>query len=147
MDPVTLVSSAIALLSPYLAKGAEEFAKELGKEAAEKTKDLFGFLKKTFTHDSEESQVLSLFEKKPEKYQPMLSEVLEERAKTDKVFASELEKHVQSSGPYIKVLQKLKDSKDVVGAEVKKARTGKFDIQQEAERGERLVGFKGDEVG
>jgi hypothetical protein len=147
MDPITLVTSAITLLSPYVAKGAEEFAKEVGKEAAQKAKELFTYLKNKFSADSEESQVLSLFEKKPEKYETTLTDVLQERARTDSEFASELEKHVNSAGPYIKVVQSLKEGKKVVGAEVKKARSGTFDIQQDVEKGEEVTGFKGEEVG
>jgi hypothetical protein len=146
MDPVT-ITAVVSLLSPYVTKGAEEFAKELGKEAAQKTKDLFGYLKRAFSPDSEEAQILSLFEKKPEKYEANLTDVLKERASTDKEFALELEKHVKSAGPYIKVVQTLKDGKKVVGVDVKKARTGNFDIKQDAEKGEEITGFKAEEVG
>jgi hypothetical protein len=147
MDPITLVTSAITLLSPYVAKGAEEFAKEVGKEAAQKAKELFTYLKNKFSADSEESQVLSLFEKKPEKYETTLTDVLQERARTDSEFASGLEKHVNSASPYIKVVQSLKEGKKVVGAEVKKAMSGTFDIHQDVEKGEEVTGFKGEEVG
>jgi hypothetical protein len=147
MDPITLVTSAVALLTPYVAKGAEEFAKELGKDAADKAKELYTYLKNKFSADSEESEVLSLFEKKPEKYERTLTDVLQERARTDSEFAGELEKHVNSAGPYIKVVQSLKGSRKGVGAEVDKARSGTFDIHQEAENSEEIVGFRAKEAG
>jgi flagellar basal body L-ring protein FlgH len=147
MDPITLVTSAVTLLSPYVAKGAEEFAKELGKDAAQKAKELYTYLKNKFSADSEESQVLTLFEKKPEKYEDTLTDVLQERARTDSEFAGELEKHVNSAAPYIKVVQSLKGSKKAVGAEVEKATSGNFDIRQEAENSEEIIGFRAKEVG
>jgi len=147
MDPITLVTSAVTLLSPYFAKGAEEFAKELGKDAAHKAKDLYTYLKNKFSADSEESQLLSLFEKKPEKYEDALTDVLQERARTDSEFAGELEKHVNSAGPYIKVVQSLRDSKKVVGAEVKRASAGTFDIHQDADKVAEITGFKAEDVG
>ncbi|WP_433971891.1 hypothetical protein [Tunturiibacter lichenicola] len=147
MDPITLVTSAITLLSPYVAKGAEEFAKELGKDAAPKVKELYAYLKGKFSASSEESQLLSLFEKKPEKYEKALTDVLEERARTDPEFAGELEKHVNGVGPYIKVVQSLKDSDKAVAAEVKKARAGTFDIDQNAVNVKEIIGFKAEESG
>lgn len=147
MDPITLVTSAVTLLSPYVAKGAEEFAKDLGKDAAQKTKELYTYLKNKFNADSEESQVLSLFEKKPEKYEDALTDVLQERARSDSEFASELEKHVNSTAPYIKVVQSLEGSKRAVGADVEKATSGTFDIRQDAKNSEEVIGFKAKEVG
>ena len=141
MDPITVATTAVSLLSPYLLKGAEEFAKELGKEVAQKVGDVYKYLKNTFTGDSEESQVLSLFEKKPEKYGTNLADVLEERAKSDKDFAAGLEKHLSSVGPVIKVVQSLKDVEKVAGADVKNAR-GTYDIQQQVEKGKDITGFK-----
>jgi hypothetical protein len=147
MDPITLVTSAVALLSPYVAKGAEEFAKELGKDAAQKAKDLFTYLKNKFSADSEESQIISLFEKKPEKYESNLTEVLQERAQNDSEFAGELEKHVNSAAPYIKVVQSLKGAKKAVGADVDTVRAGTFDIRQDADASEETTGFKEKIVG
>jgi len=147
MDPITLVTSAVTLLSPYVAKGAEEFAKELGKDAAQKARDLFTYLKNKFSSDSEESQILSLFEKKPEKYEGNLTEVLQERAKNDSEFAGELEKHVNSAAPYIKVVQSLKGAKKAIGADVETATAGTFDIRQDAEASEETIGFKAKRVG
>lgn len=147
MDPITLVTSAVALLSPYVAKGAEEFAKELGKDAAQKARDLYTYLKNKFSADSEESQILSLFEKKPEKYERNLTEVLQERAQNDSGFVDELQKHVDSAAPYIKVVQSLKGAKKAVGADVETVTAGTFDIQQDAEGSEETIGFKAKRVG
>jgi len=104
--------------SPYVAKGAEEFAKELGKDAAQKARDIYTYLKNKFSADSEESQILSLFEKKPEKYERNLTAVLQERAQNDSDFVDELQKHVDSAAPYIKVVQSLKGAKKAVGADL-----------------------------
>jgi hypothetical protein len=147
MDPITLVTSAVTLLSPYVAKGAEEFAKELGKDAAQKARDLYTYLKNKFSADSEESQILSLFEKKPEKYERNLTEVLQERAQNDSDFVDELQKHVDSAAPYIKVVQSLKGAKKAVGADVETVTTGTFDIQQDAEGSEETIGFRAKRVG
>jgi hypothetical protein len=147
MDPISIATGAVSLLGPYIAKGAEAFAKELGKEAAQKAKELYSYLKNSFAADSEESQVLSLFEKKPEKYEVNLANVLQERTSTDNDFATELEKLVYSAAPYIKVVQSLKEGKKVVAADVREAKAGTFDIQQHIEKGDDVTGFRADKVG
>ncbi len=49
MDPIaSLAASVVAVLSPYLAKAGEEFAKEAGKAAANKFGALYQFLKTSF---------------------------------------------------------------------------------------------------
>jgi hypothetical protein len=146
MDPITLVTSAIAVLSPYVAKGAEEFAKELGKDAAEKAKELYTYLKNKFGVDSEESQILSLFEKKPEKYEDMLNNVLQERARTDSEFVGELERYVNATVPCIKVVQSLDGTKRAVGSDVDVVTSGTFDIRQDAKDSEEVIGFRAKEV-
>lgn len=139
IDPVTLVTSAISLLSPYVAKGAEEFAKELGKEAAQKAKELYSYLKSKFSVGSEESGLLSLFEIKPDVYESNLTSVLAERARTDADFARELAHHVESAGPYIKLVQTVRDGKKAVGANIQTANSGTLDLTQNAQSVEEVT--------
>ncbi len=68
MDISTLAPAAIALLGPYLAKGAEEFAKAAGKVAAEKVGPLYQAIKKKFTKDGgdDAKQALARVEQAPD---------------------------------------------------------------------------------
>ena len=45
MDPVTLASAAVALLSPYLAKVGEGAAKKIGEDTVETGGKLFGWIR------------------------------------------------------------------------------------------------------
>src|SRR4051812_35565891 len=45
MDPVTLASTAVALLSPYLAKAGEGAAKKIGEDAVETGGKLLGWVR------------------------------------------------------------------------------------------------------
>ena len=66
MDITALAPAAVALLAPYLAKGAEEFAKTAGKAVAEKAGQLYQVLKKKFRRGSYAAQTLARVEAQPE---------------------------------------------------------------------------------
>lgn len=48
-DPATLAATAVAVVAPYLAAGATEAAKTLGKEAVESGKRVLAWLKANLT--------------------------------------------------------------------------------------------------
>jgi hypothetical protein len=62
---IELAAAAVALVGPYIAKGAEELAKEIGKEAAPKVMKLWDTLKGALTKRGAGGAVQD-FEQQPE---------------------------------------------------------------------------------
>ena len=90
MDISTLVPAVMALLAPFVAKGAEEFAKTASKAAAEKAGALLDTLRERWSKDDEAKDALARFEQKPERYRPVVEDILTEAVKADPAFAQAL---------------------------------------------------------
>lgn len=90
MDISTLVPAVMALLAPFVAKGAEEFAKTAGKAAAEKAGALLSTLRERWSKDDEAKDALTRFEQKPERYRPVVEDILAEAVRADPAFAQTL---------------------------------------------------------
>ena len=95
MDPITsLAASAVAVLSPYLAKAGEEFAKEAGKAAANKFGALYQFLKTRFKKIPVAKEALADLEANPENEdaKAALRRQLTKQMNADKAFIDALRK-------------------------------------------------------
>jgi hypothetical protein len=148
VGPVSIVvASAVALLKPYIAKGAEEFIKAAGKDAYEQTKELFTWIKSNFNDSDEGSGLISLFQAKPERYEHALTEILEEKADSDSQFDAGLRERVIRAAPYIKILQKINQAKNLTGFSAKEFRTGTLEVEQDLDSGEDITGVKIDRIG
>ncbi len=90
MDISTLVPAAMALLAPFAAKGAEEFAKTAGKAAAEKAGALLRTIRERWAKNDEAKDALAKFERKPERYRPVVEDILTETVRSDPAFAQTL---------------------------------------------------------
>jgi len=99
MDIQPIAATAIALLSPYIAKGTEEFAKSAGKAAAEKVGALYQAIKKRLRGDAYAEQTLTRAEEKPESEgrQAALKEVLAEKMEENTDFAETVRRLVEES--------------------------------------------------
>ncbi len=104
MDPVTIAASAVAILTPYLAKAGEEVSKKAVGAAWEKVSEIYQAVKGRLSQEKDEypKEVLKRFEKEPEKRKQAMQETL----------ADVLEKDPDFSG---KLLKMLKDA-DKAGA-------------------------------
>jgi hypothetical protein len=81
MEPITLISTALTLATPYLTKTGEKFAEAVGE-------DIWKVIKKPFTKEKEEKLSPDLVQSENiEK----LRERLLQRIESDKHFKSELE--------------------------------------------------------
>jgi len=95
MDPIaSLATSAIAIISPYLAKAGEEIAEEVGKVAANKIGMLYNALRTNFKNSPPASGALSYLEANPndKDAQGALRIQLAEQMKTDQSFADTIRK-------------------------------------------------------
>lgn len=102
MDPATLAGLAVSAISPYVLKGAEEFAKAAGKDVYEQTKKIKEWLWKRIKHsgDKKAQQTTSMYESDPTTFKEAMTRVLLEY----------LEGHPQDAQELSKILQDLKTS-------------------------------------
>jgi len=142
MDPASIAVSVITILSPFLKKSAEELVKTVGEVAYDKAKGLLELLRQRFAGDPVAKKDLERFEKDPEKFGPALEASIQEQADADGGFANELAQRLQEIGPTVNVFQTIKDGTDVIGAEAD-VQKGTVNVTQDAERVERMVGFRG----
>jgi hypothetical protein len=150
MDPATittLVGSVVSVVSPYVTKGAEEFAKAVGEVAFEKAKALFAALKRKFSADPEAAGTLAHFEEKPQRYQPVLEDILSEKMAQDPEFAAELERHIKGMAPLLEVVQRMKEADGVIGIQANRMAAGTARVTQEIDVAKQVTGMKIDNIG
>jgi hypothetical protein len=137
MDPITmtLATSAIAILTPFLKKGAEKFAEEFGGEAGkkvgeivvDKTKKLFGKLKEKLSGNEEAEMNLKLFEKNPDNYSDNFQKVLATELDKDKNFAQEVDglvKDIKDASPQIVTIIEKAKAKNITGTDIEDMKSG-----------------------
>jgi hypothetical protein len=144
MDPVTatLAANVVAVLAPYVAVGAQEFAKSVGKEAYEKAKGMLAALRSKWTGDQEATDALTRFEEKPERYAPVLEDVLNEKLAEDKELAAVLSTLLNEMGPSLEVVQQMEEGRRVMGLEAEEMAGGKATVRQDIGTGEDVTGAR-----
>ena len=150
MDPAaiaTLTGSVLAVITPYVSKGAEEFAKLAGAAAFEKTKALFAAIKHRLSPDKEAADTLGRFEEKPQRYEPVLRDILAERLAKDPEFAAELERYVKEIGPVMEIVQRQKEAEGIVGFQGSEVSGGSVRVVQEMDKAKNVIGAKVDKFG
>src|SRR5437588_12416145 len=97
MDPaiVDLATKVVAVLLPFVSKGAEEFSSKVGDAAYEKAKKLLSTLKQRWSWDTEATESLVRFEQKPERYKVVLEDILQEKLIEDHDLSSQLTQLLQ----------------------------------------------------
>jgi hypothetical protein len=149
MDPVTatLAANVMTVLMPYAAMGAQEFVKSAGKEAYEKAKNLLGTLKARWAGDEEATDAIARFEEKPERYQPVLEGILEEKITQDRELAAELATLLEEMGPSLEVVQRMEEGRRITGLEAEQMSGGRARVRQDIGRGEDVTGARIDRIG
>ena len=147
MDPVTIATAALTVLSPYVKHAGEALVKTVGEVALEKAKGLLGWLKSRFAGDPVATKDLSRFEADPDKFESGLKSTIEEKAQTDPAFAAELKKRLDEIGPQIVVFQKIKDGKLAVGVEADRIQSGKVSVTQDNENVDTSIGVRSKTIG
>ena len=147
---LALASKAIKVLAPYVKKGFEKFAGDVGEVAAKKVKGLFDTIKARLAGDKFASDSLERFEKKPEAYMDSVKEVLKDKLVEDKNFEKELDGLLKELGPIIEIFQDVKVVKGkLIGIDADKMTRGKGKVTQRSdeitENGE-VVGAKFGEI-
>ncbi len=144
MDPITasLAANVVAVLAPYVAVGAQEFVRNAGKDAYEKAKTMLASLKDKWSGDEEATDALTRFEDKPERYAPVLEDVLREKLAEDKELAALLSTLLDEMGPSLEVFQKMEEGRKVTGIEAEEMSGGRATVNQDIATGEDVTGAR-----
>jgi hypothetical protein len=144
MDPITasLAAKVVSVLAPYVVVGAEEFVRNAGKDAYEKAKTMFAALRAKWTGDEEATDALTRFEDKPERYAPVLEDVLREKLAEDKELATVLSTLLNEMGPSLEVVQKMEEGRKVTGLEADEMTGGRATVDQDIGTGEDVTGAR-----
>jgi hypothetical protein len=147
MKMETLTASVIALVSPYLAKGTEEFAKEVGGAAFETVKALVERLRKWWSGDPVAAAAAENLAKEPEEYASLLGQRLNAALAKDKDLAADLTKLASSAGPYAEIVQNIQIANGVTGAKIKSVVDGHLKIVQTMGAAVNTTGLEADSFG
>ena len=144
MDPITasLATNIVAVLAPYVAVGAQEFVRNAGKDAYEKAKTMLAALRAKWSGDEEATDALTRFEDKPERYAPVLEDVLTEKLAEDKELAVVLSTLLNEMGPSLEVVQKMEEGRRVTGFEAEEMSGGRAAVRQDIGTGEDVTGAR-----
>jgi hypothetical protein len=130
MDPAAIGAAVIAVLTPYAKKALENFAGKAGELALEKTMQLSSWLKDKLSGDSYAKKTFERFEDEPDKYGPILEDVVRDTAEADAEFANQVAQHldeIEKAGTSVRVVQQILiarkkvtgvDAGDVVDADI-----------------------------
>jgi mevalonate kinase len=142
-----LAAEAVTILTPFVASGAKKIVNAVGKVALEKLDTFITRLKQRWSGNPVAENTLQRFEKDPERYAPIMEDVLKEEMEQDEAFAQEVKTMVKEIGPQIKIVQKLNVGIDVTGLKAGTASRGKIDIEQDIKKGKNITGAEIDEIG
>ena len=143
----SLAAAAIALVAPYLAVGAEGFAKKGGEAAVEGVKALASRLKDWWSDDPVAKPAAENLSSNPQAYQEILTGLLATKLEDDPAFRTEIEALVGALEPHVDVVQRIGKAQGVVGADIRKLISGSVRVDQTVEEAETVVGARIDEMG
>lgn len=141
MEPATIVSGVMAILVPYVAKGARELVETVGEVGYQKAGELMKRLKARFAGDREAETVIEMFEAKPERYEAAVEEVIAERVAADPELARELTEQLEQAGPALRVFQEMDTARNVTGIRAGALRSGNAEVTQKARVADGMTGI------
>ena len=86
----SLAAAAISIVAPYLAKGAEAFADEAGKQAVDAVKALVQRLQRWWSGDPVAAPAVEHLASDPKKYSPIVAGLLASELTENTSFADEV---------------------------------------------------------
>jgi hypothetical protein len=142
-----LAGLAISIAAPYIAKGAEAFAQEVGTEAFGAVKALADRLRSWWSGEPVAAAAAESLTSEPEKYSRILAQLLSSDLVKDDAFAADLRALTERVGPNVQVVQQIEVAKGVTGADIEEFTTGSVRVEQDMKSAENVTGFKAKKVG
>jgi hypothetical protein len=103
---------------------------------------VLGTLKTRWAGDEEATETLDRFEERPERYQPVLEDILREKLAQDEELAAELATLLDEMGPSLEVVQKMEEGRRVTGLEAEEMSEGRARVSQDIQSGEDVTGAR-----
>lgn len=140
-----LITGVLALVAPYLAKGAEAFAVEAGKAALEKAKALLAKVRDHWEGDKQATQTLQRFERDPKANRAEFEETLQTSISKDEQFANDLKDMLNAA---LAITQVADFVEKQTGIRTKKITISKgpLKIEQRAKRATEQTGIDAEEI-
>ena len=142
-----LAGLAISIVAPYIAKGAEAFAQEVGTEAFGAVKAVADRLRSWWSAEPVAAAAAESLASEPEKYSTILTQLLSSDLAKDDAFAAELRALTERVGPNVQVVQRIEVAKGVTGADIEQLLTGNVRVEQEMKEAQDVTGFRANKVG
>jgi hypothetical protein len=142
MDPATIGTAVVTILSPYVADAGKELVKAAGEVGLEKARGLMAWLKQQFAGDPVAASDLSRFEQDPKVFAPSLQTTIEKKVTDDPAFSAAITDRVKELGPIVTIIQEFNDARDLTGVEGA-VRSGKVSVTQKGTSASNVTGIKG----
>lgn len=130
MDPATIVSTVMAVITPFVKKGVTAFAKAAGQAACDKAQQLLDFVKGKLAGDQTASDNLKSFEEDPEAFQPAIQSMLQKKLSADPALAASLETRLKEMGPQLVVIQEIEKADRAVAVDAGEINSGNVTATQ-----------------
>jgi hypothetical protein len=142
-----LAGLAISIVAPYVAKGAETFAQQVGSEAFGAVKAVADRLRTWWADEPVAAAAAESLASDPQKYSTILTQLLSSDLAKDDAFAAELRTLTDRVGPHVEVIQRIEIAKGVTGADVERLVAGIVHVEQDVKEAEDVTGFRAGTVG
>lgn len=142
-----LAGLAISIVAPYMVKGAEAFAQEVGTEAFTAVKAVVDRLRKWWSNEPVAAATAEALPSDPEKYSEILAGLLSSDLAKNEELASELKTLTDHVGPHAHVVQRIEVADGVTGADIEELVTGTVHVEQDMKEAHDVTGFKAKRVG
>ena|SRR5215472_13660853 len=131
----TLAATTMTILAPYVAAGGKKAAEVAGAALAEQAGKLLSKIRDWFKGDQEAQTALQSYEKNPNRYGPIVQDILLERLKSSPDLVKELQSLIDAMGPRIEVFQKVEQlAGTATGLDLAKWQQGLATARQEVKR-------------
>lgn len=147
MDPVTIATTALAVLTPYLAKGGETLASELSKQGLAKGEAVLQALWARWRGKPQAEARLASFVADPAAGRDAMSAALAVEATADPDFAAALDAMLKGGPADVFIEQAVGKAGEITGAQIREMLSGRVQVRQTVEEATKVVGVAIDRLG
>ncbi|MEQ9617088.1 MAG: hypothetical protein RLN60_03540 [Phycisphaerales bacterium] len=150
MEPISIATAAVTLLTPFVKDSAEAFAEETGKAVYEKTRGLWNRVVSAFKDDPVASDAATRFTYNPATYSSLLIDLLQERLAIDSQLCDEFQatvSEIKEAGPELVVVQKMIEVEGVTGIDADEMTSGEARVEQDIAKAKNVIGARIKKIG